>query len=149
MNTMVRPDMIFDGIEVRSKEEALKVISHLCAKKNVAREVLLFQAFQERENMYSTGFGDGIAIPHARVRGLTEPVFALVRFAVPVEWEAVDGQPVDLAVVAVMPAEPEQDSHLPMLAMLARKLMNEKFVEGLRLCRNRSQLYYYMMREMR
>ena len=139
MNTMVRPDMIFDGIEVRSKEEALKVISHLCAKKNVAREVLLFQAFQERENMYSTGFGDGIAIPHARVRGLTEPVFALVRFAVPV----------DLAVVAVTPAEPEQDSHLPMLAMLARKLMNEKFVEGLRLCRNRSQLYYYMMREMR
>ena len=51
MNTMVRPDMIFDGIEVRSKEEALKVICHLCAKKNVAREVLLFQAFQERENM--------------------------------------------------------------------------------------------------
>ena len=151
MNTIVKREMIFDNIKVESKEktEAIRIISHLCARQNMAYELKLIDAFRKRENLDSTGFGGGIAMPHARIRGLSDPVFAVVRFAWPVEWEAIDGRPVDLAVVAITPAEPENNSHLPTLALLARKLMNEEFVYNLKHCTNRNQLYYYMLREMR
>lgn len=143
--------MIFDNIKVESKDkkEALRIISHLCSRHNIAYEVKLMDAFRRRENIDSTGFGGGIAMPHARIRGLAAPVFAVVRFAWPVEWEAVDGQPVDLAVVAITPEETEKNSHLPMLALLARKLMNEEFVYKLKHCTDKNQLYNYMLREMR
>lgn len=143
--------MIFDNIKVESKDkkEALHIISHLCSRHNIANEIKLMDAFRKRENLDSTGFGGGIAMPHARIRGLADPVFAVVRFAWPVEWEAVDGQPVDLAVVAITPEEAEQNHHLPMLALLARKLMNEEFVNKLKHCTDKNQLYQYMLREMR
>lgn len=151
MNTIVKREMIFDNIKVESKEktEAIRIISHLCARQNINYELKLIEAFGRRENLDSTGFGGGIAMPHARIRGLSDPVFAVVRFAWPVEWEAVDGEPVDLAVVAITPAEPEKNSHLPTLALLARKLMNEEFVFNLKHCMDKNQLYYYMLQEMR
>lgn len=151
IDTIVKREMIFDNIKVESKDkkEALRIISHLCSRHNIAYEVQLMDAFRQRESLDSTGFGGGIAMPHARIRGLTDPVFAVVRFASPVEWEAVDGQPVDLAVVAITPEETEENSHLPMLALLARKLMNEEFVYELKHCADKNQLYDYMRREMR
>ena len=151
MNTIVKREMIFDNIKVESKEktEAIRIISHLCARKNMAYELKLIDAFRRRENLDSTGFGGGIAMPHARIRGLSDPVFAVVRFAWPVEWEALDGKPVDLAVVAITPEQPEKNSHLPTLALLARKLMNEDFVYNLKHCTDGNQLYYYMLQEMK
>lgn len=150
MDTIVRRDMIFDNVQVCSgqKREALRAISHLCAKDDMAYELKLIAAFREREALYSTGFGGGIAIPHARINGLAKPLFALARFDRPVEWDAIDGKPVDLAVVAVTPGEAERDIHLPILAMLARKLMDENFVRRLRACTDKTQLYYYMLREL-
>lgn len=150
METIVKKEMIFDNVEVGSKkkEEALRIISHLCAKQNLVYELRLIDAFRKREYLDSTGFGGGIAIPHARIRGLKDPVFALVRFACPVEWESIDGRPVDLAVVAITPKEVTKNKHLPILALLSRKLMNEDFVCHLRACRDKNQLYTYMMEEM-
>ena len=77
--------MIFDNIKVESKEktEAIRIISHLCARKNMAYELKLIDAFRRRENLDSTGFGGGIAMPHARIRGLSDPVFAVV---LPGQW---------------------------------------------------------------
>ncbi len=150
MNTIVRLDRIFDNVQVCSgrKEEALRIISYLCARSDVGDAFRLAAAFRRREALYSTGFGGGIAIPHARIPGLREPVFALVRFARPVEWDAIDGKPVDLAVVAVTPGETERDVHLPVLAMLARKLMDETFVRRLRACTDKAQFYEYLSGEL-
>lgn len=151
VSTIVKREMIFDNIKVesRDKREAIRIISHLCSRHNAAYELRLIDAFRKRELLDSTGFGGGIAMPHARIRGLCDPVFAVVRFAWPVEWEAIDGEPVDLAVVAITPAEPEKNKHLPTLAMLARKLMNDEFVYNLKHCTDKNQLYDYMLREMR
>lgn len=150
MVSLVREEMIFDNIEVESgeKKEALQIISRLCAKQNGDSAGKLMESFWKRELMDSTGFGGGIAIPHAIVEGLMSPIFAIVRFACPVEWGAIDGEPVDLVMVAVTPESMEESRHLPMIAALARKLMNGEFVYRLRKCKNKNQLYACMLEEM-
>lgn len=150
MVSLIREEMIFDNVYVasREKEEALRIISRLCAKRDGFYEDKFLTAFQEREDMDSTGFGGGIAIPHAIVEGLTDSIFAIVRFACPVEWEALDGEPVDLAMVAITPECVSESRHLPVIAALARKLMDEEFVYHLRRCKDKDQIYTYMLEEM-
>lgn len=150
MVSLIREEMIFDNVHVASgeKEEALRIISRLCAKKDDFYGDKFLEAFQKRENMDSTGFGGGIAIPHAIVEGLPAPIFAIVRFSCPVEWESIDGKPVYFVMAAITPECMSQSRHLPMIAALARKLMNEEFVYHLRRCEDKEQIYSYIVEEM-
>nr|WP_238157790.1 PTS sugar transporter subunit IIA [Lacticaseibacillus chiayiensis] len=86
-----------------------------------------------REDESSTGFGNGVAIPHAKVNGLTEPFVGVVTFNQPVAWDSLDGQPVSIAIVLVMPDQNGADKlHLKMLSKLARKLMDDDFIKALK-----------------
>ncbi len=151
MSTIVKREMIFDNIKVesRDKREAIRIISHLCSRHNAAYELRLIDAFRKESCLIPRDSAVESLCPTQEFGGLCDPVFAVVRFAWPVEWEAIDGEPVDLAVVAITPAEPDKNKHLPTLAMLARKLMNDEFVYNLKHCTDKNQLYDYMLREMR
>jgi PTS system nitrogen regulatory IIA component len=81
----------------------------------------LFQALLERERLGSTGLGEGIAIPHARIPGLTQPRLAFLRLAQPVPFDALDGKPVQLVVALLVP-EQATDLHLQILSELAERL---------------------------
>lgn len=84
----------------------------------------IFNGLIARERLGSTGLGHGVAIPHGRFNDLTQTIAILVRFAQPVDYDAVDGEPVDLAVALMVP-EHSTEEHLQLLATLA-----EMFSDG-------------------
>jgi PTS system nitrogen regulatory IIA component len=88
-------------------------------------------ALAERERLGTTGFGGGTAIPHGRVAGTGGIRAAVVRFAQPVDWSAVDGLPVDLAVALVGPEDGGAE-HLKALALVSRTLRDQSIVAKLR-----------------
>jgi PTS system nitrogen regulatory IIA component len=85
----------------------------------------IFQALLERERLGSTGLGRGVAIPHARVPGITETVAAMMTLATPISYEAADNQPVDIVFGLLVPDDDDQ-YHLEHLARIATILRDEK-----------------------
>ena len=128
MDTLIKRKKIFDNIIVPSgtKKEAIKIISRLCATHRLLDESTLEEAFWKREEWDPTGCGDGIAIPHA-------------------EWDAFDGKPVGVAFAIIAPEETGQEKYLSFLARLARKLVDEEFIESFRKCRNEEEMYEYLL----
>jgi nitrogen PTS system EIIA component len=91
----------------------------------------ILDALQARENLGSTGFGKGFALPHARLDLLTRFFALFVRLARPIDFASIDGLPVNLMILLLTPAN-AGNQHLATLAALARPLRNEAFVQQLR-----------------
>jgi len=94
----------------------------------------------ERENLGSTGLGQGIAIPHCRVADCPRPLGSLVTLAEPIPFDAPDEKPVDLLFTLLVPAEANQQ-HLDILAEIARKFSKADFCSQLRAARDNETLY--------
>ena len=94
----------------------------------------------KREELGSTGIGRGVAIPHARLPDLQRPHGLLARLRQPIEFEAIDGQAVDIVFVLLLPAAVES-GQLEALALVARVLRPPENLVRLRDARNPSELY--------
>ena len=94
-----------------------------------AREV--HEAVQERERLGSTGVGEGVAIPHARIESLTRPVGGFARLLDPADFEAIDERPADLIFMLLAPTDAGAD-HLRALARAARVFRQERIRAALR-----------------
>lgn len=101
---------------------------------------VIFDALQRRENLGSTGVGDGVAIPHAPVPGLDKPFGCLARLRKPIAYDAIDGLPVDIVVVLLAPGDVGRD-HLNVLACVARRLRSPEVLQAIRTARTSEQLY--------
>ena len=95
----------------------------------VARS-LVFDSLFARERLGSTGLGQGLAIPHGRIKGLKEAVGAFVRLAQPVPFDAPDGKPVSLVFLLLVP-EQATEQHLRVLSELAQMLSDRELREKL------------------
>ncbi|AYF40700.1 PTS sugar transporter subunit IIA [Ethanoligenens harbinense] len=133
IENLLKPESIFFDVEVpsTSKTDAVKTVSKLCSTYGNVKEDTLLKIFMDREEVDSTGFGGGIAIPHAKISGLKNPFVAIIRFKEPVDWDAIDDEPVKVAIALVMPSGDKNNLHLEVLAKLSRKLMDETFVQKL------------------
>lgn len=98
------------------------------------------EALLERERLASTAFGRGLAVPHARISGLTGVRGLLLQFARPIDFDAVDALPVDLAFVLLSPVDAGAD-HLKALAQVSRFLRDEAAVARMRGARTAEALY--------
>jgi len=96
---------------------------------NVARSQV-FDSLFAREKLGSTGLGQGIAIPHGRIKGLKDAVGAMIRMREPIPFDAPDGQPVNLIFVLLVP-ERATDLHLQILSELAQMFSDQAFREKL------------------
>jgi PTS system nitrogen regulatory IIA component len=94
----------------------------------------------KREELGSTGIGRGVAIPHARLPDLRRPFGLLARLKQPIEFDAIDGQEVDIVFVLLLPAAAE-NGQLGPLALVARTLRPPENLSRLRDARNTSELY--------
>lgn len=92
-----------------------------------------------REAVYSTGFGEGFAVPHCKSNAVSACTLAIGRFAAPLDWGASDGQPVHHVFLLAMPAEAGV-LHLQLFSRLARKLVNPLFREQIHNASNKEQL---------
>ncbi|MGQ9659585.1 MAG: PTS sugar transporter subunit IIA [Thermochromatium sp.] len=121
---MLGPNLINEsriecGLEIASKKRLLEILAELLAGDHPRLQPEgVFEHLIERERLGSTGLGHGIALPHARMKNVNEAIGAFVRTAQGVDYDAADGQPVDLAFALLVP-EAANEEHLQLLAHLA------------------------------
>lgn len=100
----------------------------------------IFTALQAREELGSTGLGDGFALPHARVEGLGRLFGMFVRLNRPVHFDSIDGKPVDLVFLLLIPPTAGSE-HLGALAAVSRHLRDQEFTARLRKAADAAALY--------
>jgi PTS system nitrogen regulatory IIA component len=123
-------DIILD-VRASDKARLLKQLSAQAASKLGMNQDDVWEAIAKRETLGSTGVGNGIALPHARIRGLDRPFGILVRLHHAIDFEAVDERPVDVVFFLLLPAAGD-DIHLNALACAARKLRNPETLRRIR-----------------
>lgn len=150
-DSLIKREKIFDNIIVTSgtKREAIRIISRLCATHRLVDASELEEAFLKREEWDSTGCGEGIAIPHAIIKGTSKVQLAIIRFRYPIDWEAFDDKPVDIAFAIIAPEEKGQERYLAFLSSLARKLVDEDFILDFRKCKNEDEIYEYITEKLK
>ena len=141
ISDILTPERTFADLKCASKKRTLESISNwLGDQMSEFDGKELFNALINREKLGSTGFGDGIAIPHCRLDSCTQVTGALIRLAKAVDFDAIDAQPVDLLFVLLVPLE-ATDEHLQILATLARSFGQPEFRERLRKATDAEAMY--------
>ena len=119
---LLAPERISARAEVHTKSDVLRFVAGTLATHPAVRDrARLVADLEAREARLSTGVGGGVALPHARTRAVTGTAAALATLARPVDWDAIDGQPVDV-VVMVAGQESERAAHVRLLAQVSRVL---------------------------
>jgi PTS system nitrogen regulatory IIA component len=125
---------------LKTKTEVLRQLASRAAAVTEADAETIFEALSDREALGSTGLGNGIAIPHGKLAGLSGVTAVFARLDTPIDFEAVDDQPVDLLMMLLAPVGAGAD-HLKALARVARLLRNESTVDALRHAHDARQIY--------
>ncbi len=132
------------GVEGRSRKRVLEAISNLlCEGNEQLSDRLLFDELLARERLGSTGLGGGVAIPHCRI-SCDEISAAFLKLEQPIDYDAPDGQPVDLLFALVVPPD-ENHAHLEVLANLARIFGEPDNRSRLRRTNSSAELYEVLM----
>ena len=141
ISDILTPERTFADLKCASKKRTLESISHwLGDQMSEFDGKELFNALINREKLGSTGFGDGIAIPHCRLDSCAQVTGALIRLAKAVDFDAIDAQPVDLLFVLLVPLE-ATDEHLQILATLAGSFGQPEFRERLHKATDAEAMY--------
>ena len=124
-------DRIVTSLEAGSKKQALQELAGKAAKQTGLEEHEIFDVLLERERLGTTGVGSGIAIPHGKLGSLDELFGCFARLDNPVDFDAIDGEPVDLIFLLLAPESAGAD-HLKALARISRVLSNNVLCDKLR-----------------
>ncbi len=129
------------GAQASSKKRAFEILSELLSHSNeqLSEQNVLDSLFT-RERLGCTGIGRGIAIPHGRCNSCQGPVCAILMLEAPVDYDATDGQPVDILFAVLVP-EAAHDEHIECLSSIASLLKEEGFCRQLRNAYNEQALY--------
>jgi PTS system nitrogen regulatory IIA component len=119
------------GLKATSKKHLFNELARLASEACGIPARAIFEAVLERERLGSTGVGGGVAIPHARLAGLTKIIGIFARLDSPIDFEALDDQPVDLVFLLLAPEDAGAD-HLKALARVSRVLRRLEVRERVR-----------------
>ncbi len=119
ISKLLPPSNIVLDLEVSSKKRLFEQAGLIFENNQGLARSLVFDSLFARERLGSTGLGQGVAIPHGRIKGLREAVAAFVRLGTPVPFDAPDGKPVKLLFVLLVP-EQATEQHLQILSELAQ-----------------------------
>ncbi len=133
-------ELVFADFKASSKKQALQNLSRRWAEVHGFDDRLAMEKLLDRERLGSTGVGKGVAIPHARIEGLTKITGVFARLATPVDFDAVDDVPVDLVFMLFAPENAGAD-HLKALAKVSRLLRDSAACDKLRQTTNANALY--------
>ena len=141
IETLLTPRRTRCGLEGGSKKRALELLA-----KTIADDIPtidaddLFRRLVNRERLGSTGLGKGIAIPHCRIDNCTGPIGAMITLAQPIDFDAIDGEPVSVLFALLVP-EDAHDDHLKALATLANAFNDQEFRQRLKQSESDDALY--------
>jgi PTS system nitrogen regulatory IIA component len=126
--------------DLRTKHDVLMALAQKAAAVTGQPVESIFSALDGREQLGSTGLGNGIAIPHGKISPLRGVTAVFLRLTTPVDFEAVDDQPVDIVMMLLAPIGAGAD-HLKALARVARVLRTDSVLESLRRTSDPARLY--------
>jgi PTS system nitrogen regulatory IIA component len=128
---ILHPDGIVPALRVQSKKQLLLELATVASKLTGISEREIFDVVLQREKLGSTGVGGGIAIPHGKLKRMDKIIGVFARLETPVDFEALDDQPVDIVFMLLAPEAAGAD-HLKALSRIARVLRNQDLVARLR-----------------
>jgi PTS system nitrogen regulatory IIA component len=140
LSDLVAPNAIIPALRVNGKKQALQEIAAKAADLSGQNERTIFEILMQREKLGSTGVGNGIAIPHGKLPKLDKLFGLFARLERPIDFEALDGQPIDLVFLLLAPEGAGAD-HLRALARVARLLRDPDVARKLRESRDAEALY--------
>ncbi|MEX0758653.1 MAG: PTS IIA-like nitrogen regulatory protein PtsN [Tistlia sp.] len=140
MTDLITPAAVIPSLRVTSKKQALQELAKRAAQITGLPERQLFDVLIERERLGPTGIGHGIAIPHGKLAALDRLYALFARLETPIDFDAVDEQPVDLICLLLAPEAAGAD-HLKALARVSRLLRDRATCEKLRGSESRDALY--------
>jgi PTS system nitrogen regulatory IIA component len=132
-------DAVKTGLPGGSKKSLLQQLAQLAGQRLGMDPVAINASLAEREQLGSTGFGQGVAIPHGKVEGLGQIYCLFARLSEPLDYKAIDGRPVDLVFLLLSPPNSGAE-HLKALATISRVTRNSAVLEKMRGARSRDAL---------
>lgn len=141
LENIIKPDGVLCNATARSKKHCLEILSELLVRSTpeIASE-LIFESLIERERLGCTSLDKGAAFPHCRVAGIDASNAALMKLSEPVDFDAADGEPVDLVLGMMVPLE-MSDRHHADIKLAANVLADEGLRARLRGINSSSELY--------
>jgi PTS system nitrogen regulatory IIA component len=140
LSDLVAPNAVWPQLRVNSKKQALQELAERAAQLTGRPEREIFETLLQRERLGSTGVGNGIAIPHGKMAKMDRLFGLFARLDKPIDFEALDGEPVDLIFLLLAPETAGAD-HLKALARVARLLRDPDLAQRLRASRDAEALY--------
>jgi PTS system nitrogen regulatory IIA component len=140
LNDIVALNAVIPALKVNVKKQAIQEIAARAAELSGLNERTIFETLLQREKLGSTGIGHGIAIPHGKLAKLDRLFGLFARLERPIDFESLDGQPVDLVFLLLAPEGAGAD-HLKALARVARLLRDPDVANKLRESRDADALY--------
>jgi len=131
MDELITLESVLPHLKVASKKQALHELSKRAAELTQLSDRQIYEVLVERERLGTTGVGNGIAIPHGKLAALTRLYGLFARLETPINFEAIDDQPVDLIFLLLAPEHAGAD-HLKALARISRLLRDRTVCEKLR-----------------
>lgn len=128
---LLAPARICLDLDVSSKSRLFEIAGQLFAANLALDAERIMESLVKREAVGSTGLGQGMALPHARIKGLRQAVAAFVRVSPPIPFDAPDGKPVSELLVLLVPEE-AIEAHLQLVAEAAQIFADRRFREHLR-----------------
>jgi PTS system nitrogen regulatory IIA component len=140
ISDLLAPEAVLASLKAQTKKQLLQELAARAQARTHLPEKQIFETLNERERLGTTGVGAGIAIPHGRMAGAIVITGVFARLESAIDYEAVDGQPVDLIFMLLAPENAGAD-HLKALARVSRLLRNQQICEKLRAAQSPEALY--------
>jgi PTS system nitrogen regulatory IIA component len=140
ISDILQPEAVVAALKVNNKKQALQELAARAAAQTGQNERAVLEVLSQREKLGSTAIGNGIAIPHGKLPELGRLSGAFARLARPIDFESLDGQPVDLMFLLLAP-EGAGAEHLKALARVARLLRDPSITRQLRESEDAAALY--------
>ena len=140
LTDLVAPNAIIPALKVNNKKQAIQELAARAAELTGQNERAILEILLQREKLGSTAVGNGVAIPHGKLAKLGRLFGLFARLERPIDFEAMDGQPVDLVFLLLAPEGAGAD-HLKALARIARLLRDQDVAKKLRASRDAQAIY--------
>lgn len=131
LTELLAPNRIILGLRASDKAQVLNELAKRASAHLPIECATIYAALVGREELGSTGFGGGFALPHVRMSGLKESFGLMARLARPVAYDAIDSKPVDILFMLLIPAD-NGGSHVAALAAVSRSMRNEELMRVIR-----------------
>ncbi|WP_337996738.1 PTS IIA-like nitrogen regulatory protein PtsN [Oleispirillum naphthae] len=141
---LIAPNAVIPALRANSKKQALQLLAQKAADVTGLAEGDILEGLLDRERLGSTGVGNGIAIPHAKLTGIDRLYGIFARLDQPVDFDSIDDQPVDLICLLIAPEGAGAD-HLKALARVSRLLRDKSICEKLRGATEADALYALLL----